>query len=78
MEVDVPRCGYCQAGQIVTAVALLKETPSPSETEIAEAMSGNLCRCGTYLRIRAAIRKASTATAGSSGPRGGAGDEEAR
>ena len=57
-EIDVPQCGYCQAGQIMSAVALLKEKPSPSDADINEAMSGNLCRCGTYLRIRQAIRTA--------------------
>jgi isoquinoline 1-oxidoreductase alpha subunit len=70
VDVDVPQCGYCQAGQIMTAVALLKENPSPSDAEIAQAMSGNLCRCGTYLRIRAAIKKAAgigTATASAVG-----------
>jgi isoquinoline 1-oxidoreductase alpha subunit len=59
MEVDVPQCGYCQSGQIMSAVALLKETPHPSEAQITAAMDGNLCRCGTYNRIRAAILKAS-------------------
>jgi isoquinoline 1-oxidoreductase alpha subunit len=57
-EVDVPQCGYCQSGQIMSAVALLKETPHPSEAEITAAMDGNLCRCGTYNRIRAAIQLA--------------------
>lgn len=59
MEHDVPQCGYCQAGQIMTAVALLKRNPDPSEEEIEDAMNGNLCRCGTYLRIKAAIKTAS-------------------
>jgi isoquinoline 1-oxidoreductase subunit alpha len=58
-EVDVPQCGYCQSGQIMTATALLSETPHPSDAQITAAMDGNLCRCGTYNRIRAAIRKAS-------------------
>lgn len=58
VELDVPQCGYCQAGQIMSAVALLRAKPSPTDADIAEAMSGNLCRCGTYLRIRDAIRKA--------------------
>ena len=57
-EFDVPQCGYCQAGQLMTAAALLAKHPKPSDAEIESAMSGNLCRCGTYLRIRAAIRKA--------------------
>jgi isoquinoline 1-oxidoreductase alpha subunit len=55
MKHDVPQCGYCQAGQIMQAAALLKSTPRPSLVQIDEAMAGNLCRCGTYLRIRAAI-----------------------
>ncbi len=55
---DVPQCGYCQAGQIMTAVALLKENPDPSDAEIETAMNGNLCRCGTYLRIKAAVKTA--------------------
>lgn len=55
---DVPQCGYCQAGQIMSAVALLREKPSPSDTDIDKAMSGNLCRCGTYTRIVAAIKSA--------------------
>jgi isoquinoline 1-oxidoreductase alpha subunit len=55
---DVPQCGYCQAGQIMTAAAFLKSTPHPSEAEIDATMAGNLCRCGTYLRIRAAIKDA--------------------
>ena len=57
-EIDVPQCGYCQAGQIMSAVALLEQTPNPSDDEIDEAMAGNLCRCGTYVRIRQAVRKA--------------------
>lgn len=57
-EIDVPQCGYCQAGQIMTAAALLSRTPNPSDEEIAAAMSGNICRCGTYLRIRRAVRRA--------------------
>jgi len=56
---DVPQCGYCQSGQIMQAVALLKKNPKPSDAEIDSAMSGNICRCGTYQRIRRAIRKAS-------------------
>ncbi|MEZ5800285.1 MAG: (2Fe-2S)-binding protein [Nitratireductor sp.] len=57
---QVPQCGYCQSGQIMAAVALLAEKPNPSDADIDEAMSGNLCRCGTYPRIRAAIRRAAT------------------
>ena len=53
---NVPQCGYCQPGQIMQAAALLKQTPRPNDQQIVDAMSGNICRCGTYLRIRAAIR----------------------
>jgi len=62
-ELDVPQCGYCQAGQIMTAAALLKENPRPTDEEIDGAMAGNLCRCGTYLRIRRAIYGAAAAMA---------------
>ena len=57
-EVDVPQCGYCQSGQIMSATALLSEHPHPSEAQISAAMDGNLCRCGTYNRIRTAIQLA--------------------
>ena len=57
-ELDVPQCGYCQAGQIMSAAALLQKTPHPTDAQINDAMEGNLCRCGTYARIRAAIHKA--------------------
>jgi len=57
-EIDVPQCGYCQAGQIMSAAALLAKTPKPTDKEIDSAMNGNLCRCGTYLRIRQAVHKA--------------------
>lgn len=60
LEEDVPQCGYCQAGQIMSAVALLKGNPNPSEEEIAGAMNGNICRCGTYVRIRKAIKRAAS------------------
>ena len=63
VELDVPQCGYCQAGQIMSAAALLARTPRPSEAQINTAMNGNICRCGTYLRIREAIQRASTMTA---------------
>lgn len=63
-ELDVPQCGYCQAGQIMTAAALLKDNPNPSDEEIDGAMAGNLCRCATYLRIREGIKRAA-AIAGS-------------
>jgi aerobic-type carbon monoxide dehydrogenase small subunit (CoxS/CutS family) len=56
LEVDVPQCGYCQAGQIMTASALLKQNPNPSDTEIETAMNGNICRCGTYTRIKKAVQ----------------------
>ena len=59
-EVDVPQCGYCQAGQIMTAAALLKRKPKPTLQEIDDAMHGNLCRCGAYHRIREAVKSAST------------------
>lgn len=58
MEIDVAQCGYCQAGQIMAAAALLKQHPNPTDRQIDSAMEGNLCRCGTYLRIREAIHKA--------------------
>jgi len=58
IEHDVAQCGYCQAGQIMTASALLEENPNPSDEEIKEAMQGNLCRCGTYLRVKEAIKTA--------------------
>jgi len=57
-ELDVPQCGYCQAGQIMSAAALLAKTPKPSDNDINTAMNGNLCRCGTYVRIRQAIHRA--------------------
>ncbi|ARK09249.1 (2Fe-2S)-binding protein [Fibrivirga algicola] len=62
-DIDVPQCGYCQAGQIMTAAAFLKHTPKPTTAQIDEAMSGNICRCGTYHRIREAVKVASTASA---------------
>ena len=58
---DVPQCGYCQAGQLMSAAALLEQNPRPSDEDITRAMSGNLCRCGTYPRIRAAIEHAASA-----------------
>jgi isoquinoline 1-oxidoreductase alpha subunit len=57
-EVDVVQCGYCQSGQVMTAVALLKLKPVPSDADIDAAMAGNICRCGTYQRIRAAVHRA--------------------
>lgn len=58
VEESVPQCGYCQPGQIMTAAAFLAQNPNPSDDEIRRAMSGNLCRCGTYVRIRRAVRRA--------------------
>jgi aerobic-type carbon monoxide dehydrogenase small subunit (CoxS/CutS family) len=58
MELDVPQCGYCQSGQIMSAAALLESNPRPSDAEIDAAMAGNICRCGTYPRIRKAIHRA--------------------
>ncbi len=58
LEHDVPQCGYCQAGQIMSAAALLKDNPNPSDSDIDVAMNGNICRCGTYTRIKAAIKTA--------------------
>jgi isoquinoline 1-oxidoreductase alpha subunit len=75
-EIDVPQCGYCQAGQIMSAAALLARNPKPTDADIETAMNGNLCRCATYLRIREAIHRASSMSAanasspGRSGPPG--------
>ncbi|HKT28437.1 (2Fe-2S)-binding protein [Dyella sp.] len=60
LDVDVVQCGYCQSGQIMSAAALLAHTPNPSDDDIDAAMSGNLCRCATYVRIRAAVKQAAT------------------
>lgn len=62
MQLDVPQCGYCQSGQIMSAVALLSTNRNPSDQQIDEAMSGNICRCGTYQRIHAAIKAAANAS----------------
>ena len=64
IELDVPQCGYCQSGQIMSAAALLAQTPQPSDVDIDAAMAGNICRCGTYQRIRAAIHRAAALKAG--------------
>lgn len=64
LELGVPQCGYCQAGQIMSAVALLRATPDPTDADIDAAMAGNLCRCGTYPRIRAAIHRAAQSLRG--------------
>ena len=61
-EIDVPQCGYCQAGQIMSCAALLSRTPNPTDEQIQDAMNGNICRCATYTRIRAAIHKAAGTT----------------
>ena len=63
MDENVPQCGYCQTGQIMSAIALLEKNPTPSDTDIETAMSGNICRCGTYERIRKAIKRASNSSA---------------
>jgi isoquinoline 1-oxidoreductase alpha subunit len=65
VDLGVPQCGYCQAGQIMSATALLRRNPRPTATEIDEAMSGNICRCGTYVRIRAAIEQVASRQGGS-------------
>ena len=67
IEHDVPQCGYCQAGQIMSAAALLARNPSPSDADIDAAMQGNLCRCGTYIRIRKAIHSAAAKLASKAG-----------
>jgi isoquinoline 1-oxidoreductase alpha subunit len=64
LELGVPQCGYCQSGQIMSAIALLKQKTRPSDDDIDAMMSGNICRCGTYLRIRAAIKRAASAEGG--------------
>ena len=69
LEVDVPQCGYCQAGQIMSAAALLAKHPNPTDQDIDLAMNGNLCRCGTYTRIRQAIHKAASLHRSGSGQR---------
>ena len=70
-ELDVPQCGYCQAGQIMTAAALLKRTPRPTDADIDREMSSQLCRCASYVRIRSGIKRAAELAAVSSGSRGG-------
>ncbi len=66
---EVPQCGYCQTGQIMSAAALLAKTPNPTDDQITQAMNGNLCRCGTYERIRKAIHRAAGRAAGNGGAR---------
>jgi len=70
-ELDVPQCGYCQAGQIMTAAALLKRNARPTDADIDNAMAGNLCRCASYLRIRAGVKRATEIGSGSTPARGG-------
>jgi isoquinoline 1-oxidoreductase alpha subunit len=72
-RLNVPQCGYCQAGQIMTAAALLASVPDPSDAAIDAAMAGNLCRCGTYVRIRAAVHDAAKQMAGGAGAASGVG-----
>jgi isoquinoline 1-oxidoreductase alpha subunit len=62
LDIEVPQCGYCQSGQIMSASALLAQTPHPTDADIDAAMTGNICRCGTYVRIRAAIKQAGHST----------------
>ena len=73
-ELDVPQCGYCQAGQLMAAAALLERIPSPTDEDIDTAMNQNLCRCGTYLRIREGIHRAAQQIAETAGSNGGAGE----
>jgi isoquinoline 1-oxidoreductase alpha subunit len=75
-DVDVPQCGYCQAGQIMSAAALLAKTPTPTNADIDTAMGGNICRCGTYLRIREAIHQAARAHRGRTAAAAGTGARE--
>ena len=76
-ELDVPQCGYCQAGQIMSAAALLAKTPKPTDADIDTAMNANLCRCATYLRIRQAIHRAATMAATEAGTNGRSGETSA-
>ena len=75
IEIDVPQCGYCQSGQIMTASALLAKTPKPTDAQIDDAMTGNICRCGTYPRIRKAIHRASELHTASAKPAGASADD---
>ena len=63
-EIDVPQCGYCQSGQIMTAISLVSEVPNPSDEDIDAAMAGNICRCATYIRVRQAIKNAAASARG--------------
>jgi isoquinoline 1-oxidoreductase alpha subunit len=71
VDMGVPQCGYCQTGQIMSATALLKRTPKPTDAEIDDAMSANICRCGTYVRIRAAIKQVASQSASPAASRSG-------
>jgi len=73
-ELDVPQCGYCQAGQLMSASALLKDKPNPTDADIDAAMNGNICRCTTYLRIRQAIHRAAGQTSATVGAKSGSSD----
>jgi aerobic-type carbon monoxide dehydrogenase small subunit (CoxS/CutS family) len=75
MEIDVPQCGYCQSGQIMTASALLAKTPKPTDAQIDDAMTGNICRCGTYPRIRKAIHRAAELHAAPAKPSSASADD---
>jgi isoquinoline 1-oxidoreductase alpha subunit len=76
-ELDVPQCGYCQAGQLMAATALLSRTPQPTDAQIDAAMNGNICRCATYLRIKQAIHKVAGTAANATSPAGRSGDANA-
>ena len=75
-EIDVPQCGYCQSGQIMSAAALLKRNPKPTDADIDAAMSGNICRCATYIRIRKAIHTAAAAPVQAGSTRPGEGERD--
>jgi isoquinoline 1-oxidoreductase alpha subunit len=77
-ELDVPQCGYCQAGQLMSAAALIESNPVPTDEEIDAAMNGNICRCGTYLRIRQAIHRAAAIAAANGRPERPTGREEVK
>ncbi|HMN07797.1 MAG TPA: (2Fe-2S)-binding protein [Gemmatimonadaceae bacterium] len=76
-ELDVPQCGYCQAGQLMSAAALLKRAPNPTDEQIDAAMNGNICRCATYLRIRQAIHRAAEIGPNATAPAGRSGGDNA-
>lgn len=77
MDLDVPQCGYCQAGQLMSAAALLKRAPNPTDEQIDAAMNGNICRCATYLRIRQAIHRAAEIGPNATAPAGRSGGDNA-